>query len=80
MATQSSTLAAAKDFDVNEALVAAGGDAETREVKASSLIRYIQSTLMLSFERARDMLNVLVELGRAVWTSFSVVRIAAAAA
>lgn len=75
MTTRGSLLATAREFNTHEAFTAAGGDSETGEVKASSLVRYIRSTLMISFELARDFLNILVELGRVAWTSFSVVRV-----
>lgn len=77
LGTNGSTLDAAKQFDIDKAFTAVGGDRATHEVRASSLIRYIQTTYRYTFERARDLLNVLVELGRAVWSTFSVVRIVA---
>lgn len=78
MGTQGSTIEAARQFNIEGAFEAAGGNPSTHEVAASRLIRYIQTSLRYSFERARDLLNILVEMGRAVWSTFSVVRIVVA--
>lgn len=78
MGAQNATFEAAERFDIELAFSKVGGDAQTHEVAASRLIRYIQNSLQYTFERARDLLNMLVELGRAVWSTFSVVRIVVA--
>ncbi|MBZ4488078.1 hypothetical protein LQ938_11625 [Microbacterium sp. cx-55] len=78
MGTQGSTIEAAKQFNIEGAFEAVGGNPATHEVAASRLIRYIQANLHYTFERARDFLNILVEMGRAVWSTFSVVRIVVA--
>ncbi|MGV2982074.1 hypothetical protein ACNPNP_00090 [Microbacterium sp. AGC85] len=76
MTTQVSPFEAAKTFDTQQALEAVAGDQTTREVTTSLLLRYIQRVFSYSFELARDVLNVLVRLGRATRSSFTTVRLA----
>ncbi len=78
MGTQNATIEAAKAFDIATAFRKVGGDDATGEVAASRLIGYIQRELHYTFERARDLLNLLIEMGRAKWTTFSVVRLTGA--
>ena len=63
----------ARGFDTDGAAFAINGDAEHREVRLSALIRRVQSEYALSFERARDVVNVLVDRGRAQRASFTTV-------
>lgn len=61
----------AHGFDTDTAVLAINGDVEQREVRMSAVIRHIQTEYRLSFERARDVLNVLVDRGRAHRASFT---------
>jgi hypothetical protein len=73
VSTEVSPFEVAKAFDTKKALREVGGDAATGEVTTSLLLRYIQRVYSYSFELARDVLNVLVRLGRARRSSFTTV-------
>lgn len=64
----------AEEFDADKAIKAMAADKGTKEVETSVLLRYIQDTYMVAFEAARDVLNVLVQIGRAMISSFATVR------
>ena len=65
---------AAEGFDVDKAIEVMAVGKGTREVETGVLLRYIQDTYMVAFEVARDVLNVLVQIGRVVISSFATVR------
>lgn len=63
----------ARGFDTDYAAEAINGSVELREVRMSALLRQVQTEYALSFERARDTLNVLVDRGRAERTSLTTI-------
>lgn len=74
MGSAATLLERAQSFDADRAISATSGDIAGREVTTSALLSYIQKIYQVAFEAARDILNVLVQTGRAQISSFTTVR------
>ena len=69
-----SPLQLARELDIEQAFRAAGADETTGDVRSSSLIAQIKRLYQVTVERALEVLQLLVEMGLARWSSFSTVR------
>lgn len=61
----------AESFNINLALENINKNIKDKEVKTSSLIKYIQKVDNLSFVEARDFLNILISSRKAKVSSFT---------
>ena len=74
MVDSETLLETARSFDLNQALYATSEDPARKEVRTGALLRYIQQVYQVDFGAARDLLNVLVQIGSLRISSFTTVR------